>query len=549
MRTFTISIILIILSVFDVVAQTGPNKYWIQFTDKNNTPYSINNPSEFLSNRAIQRRLTQNIVIKENDLPVDPAYIAGVEALGVTVLTRSKWFNAVTIHTYDPNLIVQLQALPYVQSLQKVATLATQNNDGLNLYRDFMHSPTKYAAAFYNYGFGDNQIKMINGHVLHEQGYTGEGKVIAVLDAGFRNADTLPVFDHLWDNKQILGFRDFVAGDSTVFEDHPHGMNVLSVMGANLSGELVGTAPGASYWLLRSEQTGSENLVEEDNWVAAAEFADSVGADIINSSLGYTTFDNSALSHSYTDLDGNTTRITQGADIAASKGMLVVNSAGNSGNDPWHYIGAPADGDSVLTVGAVNEYEQYASFSSTGPTADGRIKPNVTAQGSPAAVQSTNGSITFGNGTSFSAPIIAGMAACLWQAHPSMTNMQLLEAIEQSGHKYMNPDSLMGYGIPDFSQATTILSNIELEQKNTIAVSPNPFVDHFNVELYYVDSQSVRVELFDATGRQSDVMSLSNSLGNYCVFDISDLGHLPKGLYVLRVIIGDRIQTKKLIKN
>ena len=547
MRISILSIFILFIIV-EGFAQTAPDKYWVQFTDKTNTPYSLTNPSEFLSSRAIQRRLAQNISYQQNDLPVDPAYIDSVAAMGVQVLNRSKWFNAITIYTTNFALLSQIQALSFVQGIQKVAQLTTQRFDEINLFQEKKdYRPTGMNSVF-NYGYGENQIDMINGTLLHDNGFTGEGKVIAILDAGFRNVDTLPVFGPLWDNKQILGVRDFVTGDSTVFEDHIHGMNVFSIMGANLPGQLVGTAPGASYWLLRSEDGGSENMIEEDNWVTAAEFADSVGADIINSSLGYTTFDNSSVNHSYEDMDGNTARVTIGADIAASKGMLVVNSAGNSGNSPWHYIGAPADGDSVFSIGAVDEFGDYALFSSTGPTYDKRVKPNVVAQGNPTAVQSTSGSIAFGNGTSFSSPIIAGMAACLWQAHPSMTNMQLLESIQQSASQYMNPDSLLGYGIPNFAAASTILDNLELEINNYVKVSPNPFSDRFFLEMYHVDSQTISFELYDITGRlQQKKYSFDNYL-NYRILEFSNLGHLPSGLYVLRIVVGNKVQQLKLIK-
>ncbi|MCF8373498.1 MAG: S8 family serine peptidase [Bacteroidales bacterium] len=546
-----ISLLLIILGIlisFQSLGQTAPDKYWVQFTDKTNTPYSLSNPSDFLSTRAIQRRQAQGIPYSENDLPVDPAYVAAIENLGVQVLTRSKWFNAVSIYTTDPNALIQIQALSFVQATQKVARMKSYKDDGVNLYREFDFNQTSAPLSLYDYGAGTNQIEMLNGQVLHDNGYTGQGKVIAVVDAGFLNVDILPIFQHLWDNKQILGVRDFVTGDSTVFEDFQHGMNVLSVMGGYLPGQLIGTAPGASYWLLRSEDVGSEYVIEEDNWVVAAEFADSVGADIINSSLGYTIFDISAQNHSYADMDGNTARATIGADIAASKGILVVNSAGNSGNSAWHYIGAPADGDSVLSIGAVDEFGDYAPFSSTGPTSDGRIKPNVVAQGALAAIQNPNGNISFGNGTSFSSPIIAGMAACLWQAHPGMTNMQLLEAIQQSGSQSMNPDSLLGYGIPNFAQASVILSRVEILQQGSFAVSPNPFADFLNLEMYLLDSQDVSIQLFDLMGRKYYEQSGVLRFPGYSKVEISGLGNIQTGLYILKISTRKKSYSLKVIK-
>lgn len=548
MKISLLAIILGILISFQSLGQTAPDKYWVQFTDKNNTPYSLSTPSDFLSTRAIQRRQAQGIQYVETDLPVDPAYVTAIENLGVQVLTRSKWFNAVSIYTTNPNILTQIQALSFVQATQKVARMESYNNDGVNLYRELDINQTAAPLSLYDYGAGTNQIEMLNGQVLHNNGFTGQGKVIAVIDAGFLNVDVLPIFQNLWDNKQILGVRDFVTGDSTVFEDFQHGMNVLSLMGGYLPGQLIGTAPGASYWLLRSEDVGSEYVIEEDNWVVAAEFADSVGADIINSSLGYTTFDISAQNHSYADMDGNTARVTIGADIAASKGILVVNSAGNSGNSAWHYIGAPADGDSVLTVGAVDEFGDYAPFSSTGPTSDGRIKPNVVAQGASAAIQSPNGNISYGNGTSFSSPIIAGMAACLWQAHPGLTNIQLLEAIQQSGSQSMNPDSLLGYGIPNFAQASVILSRIEILQQSSFVVSPNPFTDFLNLEMYLLDSQDVSIQLFDLMGRKYYEQSGIMNFPGYSTVEISGLAQMQTGLYILKISTGRKSYSLKVIK-
>ncbi len=261
-------------------------------------------------------------------------------------------------------------------------------------------------------------------------------------------------------------------------------MSVLSTMAGNVPGLLVGTAPGASYWLLRSEDAGSEYVVEEDNWIAAAEYADSVGADVINSSLGYTDYDDNNQSYTYADMDGNTARVTRGADIAASKGILVVNSAGNSGNNFWRYIGAPADADSIITVGAVNSLGIIASFSSLGPTSDGRVKPTVCGQGEGTYVVSSADGVYPGNGTSFSSPVMAGAVTCLWQANPSFNNMELIDAIKRSASRYSSPDSLYGYGIPNMAVAHMVLSGQELptsDNENFMMANPNPFTEEIDV--------------------------------------------------------------------
>ena len=259
---------------------------------------------------------------------------------------------------------------------------------------------------------------MLKGDILHNRDLKGKGKLIAILDAGFSRVDEMIAFEELFAENRILGTKDFVQRNNNVFDEHTHGMMVLSTMGAENKGQIIGTSPEASFWLLRTEDVDSENLIEEYNWLCAAEFADSVGADIINSSLGYTTFDDAGQNHTYTDMDGRTAPVSIAATIAAQKGMIVVNSAGNSGSGSWHFIGAPADADSILSVGAVDENADFAWFSSYGPSFDGRVKPTVVAQGRNTIVATSNNGTLTGNGTSFSSPIVAGLSACLWEAHP-----------------------------------------------------------------------------------------------------------------------------------
>jgi len=452
-----------------VDAQVAPDKYWVKFTDKNNSPFSINNPEMFLTQKAIDRRMVHGIAIVENDLPVNPSYITAVENTGAVILNPSKWLNSVTVYTDDPTVISSIYALPFVLAIENISYNPPigkksvkpffKNESVKNLSQEeWIKGIT--SGQSYNYGQAFNQINMLNGILLHDEGFDGTGMTIAVLDAGFLNLNMWPAFDSLWINNKILGWKDFANPVSPdIFGSHFHGTNVLSTIGTNLPGQMVGTAPQADFWLVRTEDAGSEYLIEELNWVSGAEFADSVGADIINSSLIYTTFDDPSQDHTYADLDGNTAIITRGADMAVSKGMIVVNSAGNYGNDPWENIGVPADGDSVFSIGAVNSYGNYASFSSTGPTFDGRIKPDVVAQGSGSTVISAySGNVVTGSGTSYSSPITAGMVACLWQAHPEKRNLEIMNAILQNSSQFTSPDTLLGYGIPDFYQAHTLLS-------------------------------------------------------------------------------------------
>jgi serine protease AprX len=413
MRLFLLFIFIIIF-VAGTFSQTYPNRYWIQFTDKNNNPYSLDRPEEFLSERAIHRRMKQNISLSINDLPITPAYIDSLEALGVSVYNMSKWFNAITTNIISLELLEKIYDFPFVvkpsgQEYQQI-TRGTKNNTAVVI------SELDSWETFY--GYPESQIKIHNGHFLHQQGFTGRGIQIAIIDAGFLGVDVVPGFSHLWNEGRILGTRDFVDRNSNIYRKNVHGMHVLSIIAGFIPYQFVGTAPDASFWLLRSEDVDSEFLIEEDNWISAAEFADSVGADIISVSLGYSIFDDSTQNHTYEDMDGNSTRISIAADIAASKGILVVSSAGNQGNKPWRYITAPADADSVLAIGAVDTLGNIASFSSVGPSFDGGIKPNVCAIGQGTYILRQNGLIGSGGGTSLSAPVISGLAACLWQANP-----------------------------------------------------------------------------------------------------------------------------------
>lgn len=484
------------------VAQTAPGKYWIQFTDKNNSPFSVSAPEEFLSQRAIDRRTRMGISVIENDIPVNENYMDSLRSLGLVVLTKSKWFNAVTVATTDIALMDTIQSISFVAGTNKVMK-STNSICDRELFQPTTYRGLKQTKSS-DYGDAATQIEMLNGQFLHDFGYRGEGMQIAIIDAGFSFANTHPAFDSINTGGQILGTKDFVDGDDYVYAHHTHGMNVLSTIAANVPGTMIGTAPGAMFWLLRSEDTSSEYRIEEDNWIAAAEFADSVGVDIINSSLGYNTFTDNTQDYSWADLDGNTARITIGADIAASKGILVVSSAGNDGSTGWHYINVPSDGDSVFAIGAVDGTGAYASLSSTGPTADGRIKPDVAAMGKNTLVANADSNYIFGSGTSFSSPIIAGMAACLWQAHPELTNIELMDVIRESASQYNNPDSLLGYGIPDFYSAFMVLQTIKVQQKvnsDLVNVFPNPFKEHVYLDFYSADSQEVYVELFDLMGR------------------------------------------------
>jgi subtilisin family serine protease len=355
------------------------------------------------------------------------------------------------------------------------------------------------SSSGFDYGPSFNQIHMLQGDSMHNLGFTGAGMVIAVLDAGYLHVDNLPAFDSLRINNQILGTKDFVNPGNNVYNEFEHGMEVLSCMGGCLPGQLIGAAPKANYWLLRSEDAHSEYLIEEYNWVSAAEFADSAGADIINSSLGYTIFDEPTQSHTCQELNGYTTPATRGANIASSKGILVVCSAGNSGGTSWNCVSSPADAYSVLAIAAVDSNGIRAWFSSLGESTR-RIKPNVAAMGSRAIVSSPSGAIMYNSGTSFSSPILAGMAACLWQAAPNWSNQSMMRAIELSGNQANSPDSLLGYGIPNFINALKHLHVHGKDVENQVLVFPNPFTHGLTISFYTTVEQDYNLFLYDGHG-------------------------------------------------
>lgn len=533
-------------------------KFMISFKDKSGSVYSTATPSAFLTSRSINRRTKQSISIKTDDLPVNQWYIDSIAKTGVKILNRSKWLNAISIDTTGyPNAMTKILSYPFVVKSTPIGIKPASFSD----LRKSKLSPDKNkfdnleslvaisTPAGLNYGNSYNQVSMIGADCLHNNGYKGEGMVIAVLDAGFYKVDSLAAFDSLRANNQILGTRDFVDGGTSVYEDHSHGMMVLSTMGGNLPGELIGTAPKAKYWLLRSEDAIPENIIEEFDWVVAAEFADSVGADVINSSLGYFTFDDSTQDHTYADMNGKVALSSIGATRAARKGMAVVVSAGNSGPG---CIGTPADADSVLTIGAVDASGTLAGFSSRGPSYDKRVKPNVAAQGKGSVVASTKSGTINANGTSFSSPISAGAVACLWQANPGKTNMQILKAVEKSATQYNSPDSMLGYGIPNMCVANMVLGGTDRSlfgQDKIIESYPNPFETTVHLTFYSLEGQTISIRLFDIRGRRitEETQRVNANSVNY--FTIHDVENLESGMYILHVSGTGSNYYKKLIKN
>lgn len=539
-----------------VAAQTGPATYWVQFSDKAGTPYSLSAPEQFLSARSLERRQRQGIGLDESDLPVDPAYVATLLMAGNFELVNvSKWFNAVTIRSTDTLALDTIGALPFVAQMRMSAPAGPSPviSVGAVKYPAFLKQEIgdEYASR---YGASFRQIEMMNGHLLHDAGAEGQGMLIGVLDSGFDQADSLHTFEELRNRGGIVLARDMAYHDGDVYSDNYHGRSVLSVMAGHWPGRLLGTAPGADYVLLRTEVAESEYLWEEDNWIAGAELCDSIGCDVLNTSLGYTQFDDSLTDHAYADMGGRTTRISIAATMAARKGMIPVNSAGNSGHTDWRYIGAPADADSILAVGAVGNDRIIAGFSSYGPAFDGRVKPDVAATGYATIGLGVSGTqVQPINGTSFSGPLVAGLVACLWQLHPDRTGQDVVQAVRRSASQYDNPDDRKGFGIPDFYRAHLLLGGTDrtgLESNFIFRNWPIPFADAFHVELYTGPATQLDLKLYDALGRVAWQATDFLEPDAYKIIRVGDasLRALPPGAYVLDLWLGAINQRSVVVK-
>ena len=496
---------------------------WVFFADKPQANSYLTNPLSMLSQRALDRRARLGISLDQTDVPVDSYYIEQIrQATGITYKAKSKWLNAVHV-TGSQADIQNLLNLSFVNKIE----FANKNIGTITRPHPFTNQNQQVVTRLvnYDYGAGADQINLLHGEIMHQNDYTGEGVLIGIIDAGFIDVDTAALFQHLFQNNKVLDVFNFVSNDTDVYQFSMHGSGVLSTIAANTQGELVGTAPGVSVALYVSEDVSQEMPIEETYWAEAAERADSLGVDVINTSLGYQTYDRPEYNYTMADLDGQTSFISRAADIAVSRGINVVIAAGNSGNSSWPKIGMPADATNVITVGAVDSTGLKASFSSIGPTADGRIKPDVMAQGMNCMVY-WNGQVQGGSGTSFASPITAGMVACMVQAFPNKTPAQIKQDLLSISDRYNNPDNDYGYGIPDFSQYN--LNKIKtFEQKNAL-IYPNPasgflFIKSKNITDYQIFTFDGRVVLSEKS-KQNKI----------------DVSNLPNGIYFFKS--GDIIQ-------
>jgi len=532
-----IQIIILFFSCFVGFSQEDA---WVYFKAKNNSQNYYDNPLLMLSQRAIDRRTSQNISLDSKDIPIDITYINQIKAVsGITVKAKSKWLNALHIRGTQ-TAVNSLKSFAFVDKID-FANKAI-NLTGKNTAVTKIKAVNKVFETQIDFAYGNsaNQIQMLNGDVLHKQNYTGSGKIIAIMDTGFPGVNTAQPFKRLRDNNQILGGYDFVARNTNFYTSDSHGTMVLSSMGGYQENALVGTAPDASYYLFRTEDVSSENPVEESYWVEAAEKADSLGVDVINTSLGYFEFDKAAYNHTYNEMDGKTAFMTRGAEIAFSRGMVVVVSAGNEGDTANPHIGVPADGISVLTVGAVTSGKAVTAFSSIGPSFDGRVKPDVMAQGQSVVLSNSSGSIGTASGTSFSSPITAGMVACLWQAFPNKTNKEIKDLIIKSADRYSTPNTQYGYGIPDFSLAISNGIVVDDSVKN-VFLYPNPTNDLITAS-FNGNFTAGNVRIYSMLGQKIGEQIITKALPNI------SLKTLQSGIYIYEIDWNGNTTTGKLIK-
>jgi hypothetical protein len=537
-------IIFILVSLLTQQAFSQTQDALIFFADKENVAASIANPITILTQESIDRKALQNTPIDARDVPVTESYISQIKnATGITVYAKSKWMNSVYVRGTQTNIenLLNLSFVTEVEFADKNLhpfPKSTKNRE------DKFVIENGESSTIYNYGAATNQTEMIGIDYVHEQDFTGADMIVAVLDSGFPNVMTNPAFADVVGDGRLLGTYDFAERQINVDGTGSHGARTFSDIGGFLLNQFVGTAPEASFYLFRTEYGPTENPVEEAWWVEALERADSLGVDVVNTSLSYRDFDNSNYDHTYEDLDGQTTIGARGANHAFDKGMILVNSAGNGGNSSFPTVGTPADAPGVLTIGAVTPSGNYASFSSRGPTVDGRIKPDVMAQGEDAAVVDQNGNVTTNNGTSFSSPIMAGAVASLWQARQELKNSQIMQIIRESAHLFNNPTNQMGYGIPNFEDAYNAVITLGLNDALLdvqFAVYPNPVTDRLNVS-FPLGVEKAEITIYNVLGE--NVLEYTVSPRENWV----NVSELTSGMYIATIASNEKTNSFKIVK-
>lgn len=513
---------------------------WVYFNNKPNAQTFLDNPLSMLTQRALDRRAAQGIALTVSDAPIEQSYIDQITAAeGIEVKAQSKWMNCLHIRgsLTDIEALANLTFVNHIRYADHSLNAKMPQTATINPVNKQLDTQ-----EIFTYGNSLNQVSMLNAHLLHQQDFTGSGKIIAVMDSGFSAVNTIIPFNRMFNNGLYLGGYNYVGGNNDVFSTHNHGTLVLSCMSGYVDGQLVGTAPDAQYYLYITEDISSENPVEESYWVQAAEEADRVGADVISTSLGYFGYDNPNYSYAYSDMTGDKAFASQGANIAFSKGMVVLASAGNSGNSANPYVGVPAEATNVLAVGAVQFNEVYATFSSIGPSFDGRIKPDVMAKGQSTTLSNTAGNIVTASGTSFSCPVMAGAVASFWQAVPWATNQQVVDFVKQSADRFLNPTDQYGYGIPDLQLALNMALLSVSENRNArFLIYPNPVNDVVSVS-FPNGFEVAKMTLYTNLGQ---IVSEKEITSNQPL----SIENLSSGMYYYKIKSNTLEQSGKIVKN
>jgi subtilisin family serine protease len=534
-------LIVLVSGSWPSIAQESRYRYLVLFKDKNNSPFSVNKPADFLSPAAIIRRAKNKIGISTQDLPINPSYIQELKSAGAQIIYPLKWMNGVLIKEKPAN-IGKIKALKSVAGLYK--NMPLDSSSDLRLQSESKQKTLQ--STVLDYGNSLAQVSQLGIDKMHTQGFTGKGIKIAVLDDGFSQADQVGILQSVYAEKRLLATLVTDPGLNSVYAGGAHGTNVWSTIAAQAPGKLMGAAFDAQFALAQTEESDHELLVEEANWMRGAEWADSLGTDVITSSLGYSEFDNSKYNHRYTDMDGRTTLVSKAAAWAASKGIVCTISAGNQGNVSWKYISAPADADSILSVGAVDRTGMRVSFSSIGPSFDQRIKPDVAAMGLSTIGVQPSGTIGSFNGTSFSAPLLAGLVAGTLQANPQKTAQEVIEVIRKSGSQASKPDQFLGYGIPHFDRVSQILNPIlgtELPVQNLVKVYPNPASI----------GQKIQVKTGGIDGGILDIINMQGAIVQSFSFQQTEfdfyMAPFVSGKYYFRFTIGNQVSLIPMLLN
>ncbi|MCL2434813.1 MAG: S8 family peptidase [Lentimicrobiaceae bacterium] len=554
MKLFTFSFLLSAFCLFGAVTYgQNPNCYRITFSDKNDSPYSVDRPEEFLSLRAIAKRERFNIPVIEQDLPVNPQYIEAILNFSnepSQIISRSKWDNSVVIFYSETEnchgiIAEMINHFPFVVDTLSVAVYGKINDFEIIVHEQASTSIVYNSSCDYNYGNSIDNISLHKGHFLHKAGFCGEDMLICVIDAGFENFNTISYFQPLYENGQIWGTRDFISGINNVYLGHNHGTSTISIIVSAIEGQLIGSAPKANYFLFRTTSPWINNLVEEDFLAQAIEVADSLGADIITVSLGYRDNFDYEWQNIYTsaDNDGMASIASRTASILAHKGVIFVCCAGNEGLSNWRHITRPADAKDILAVGMVNKYGVVNPMSSYGPSADWRVKPDVASPGDGAWIITSNGIIRQGGGTSAAAPIIAGLSACLWQALPQYSALEIMNLIRKYGDRYSNPNNRTGYGIPNFYQCYLDHTNsVPEKQISSVSVYPNPTMGELRIRNEELGIKSI--EIFDVLGRKRSSNHLIISSSHHLI----NISHLNSGIYFFKITSDRSSEMIKVIK-